>query len=105
MQQGDQAFAIGMQDAEIARAAEALGQHMLQHQPEELRTGHGTQFHLPGLCILVPEAHLATAHGDDILLRDDAPVEVAPEVDERLVAAAHALAIDDPAHRVAHWKG
>lgn len=37
MQQRDQALAVGMQKAEIARPAKVLRQHMLQHQPEEVR--------------------------------------------------------------------
>ena len=49
-----------------------LGQHMLQHPPEELRAGNGTQFALPRLGVAIAKAHLAIVAGDDILLADDA---------------------------------
>ena len=35
LKQGDQLLGIGMQKAEVARASEALGQDMLEQQPEE----------------------------------------------------------------------
>ena len=41
LQQGDQALAVGVQKAKVARTPESLGQHMLQHQPQELCAGHG----------------------------------------------------------------
>ena len=34
-------FAVRMQEVEVARTPETLGHHMVQHQPEELRAGHG----------------------------------------------------------------
>jgi hypothetical protein len=36
MQQGDQALAIGVQEAEIASPAKPLGQNVLENQPEEI---------------------------------------------------------------------
>ena len=39
VQQGDQALAVGMQEAEVARTPETFGQHMLQNQPQEVRAG------------------------------------------------------------------
>ncbi len=35
----DQAFAIGMQEAEVACPPKSFRQHMLQHQPQKLRAG------------------------------------------------------------------
>ena len=35
----DQALAVRMQEAEVARTAEPFGQHMLQHQPQKVRAG------------------------------------------------------------------
>ena len=42
MQQSDQAFAIGMQEAEVARLPKTFRQHMLQHPPQKLRAGYGS---------------------------------------------------------------
>ena len=39
LQQSDGAGAVGVQEAEVARSAQALGQHMLQQQPEEVFAG------------------------------------------------------------------
>jgi len=38
-----QPLAIGVQKAKVARAPKAFGQHMLQHQAQELRTGNGAR--------------------------------------------------------------
>ena len=77
MQQGDQALAVGMQKAEVAGAAEAFGQHMLQDQPQKVCTGNGALRQLPGLGVAIAESHLAVVAGDDILFGDDAPVQIA----------------------------
>ena len=39
VQQGDQALAVRMQKAEVARAPQTLGQHDLQDQPQKMRPG------------------------------------------------------------------
>ena len=80
MQQGDQALAVGMQKTEVARSPEALGQHMLQDQPEEIRAGQSALLGPPGLGVLIAEADLAVAAGDDVLLANDAAIEIAPEI-------------------------
>jgi hypothetical protein len=51
MQQADQALAVGVQEAEIARAAKALGQHVLENQPEEISTGERALFRLAGFAL------------------------------------------------------
>jgi len=45
-----------MQKAKVTGASEALGQHMLQNQPQELSTGHRPGLHLFRLTVLVAEA-------------------------------------------------
>jgi hypothetical protein len=69
MQQGDQALAVGVQEAEIASAAKALGQHVLENQPEEIDPGERAPFRLAGLSVAIAEAHLAILAGEDVLLR------------------------------------
>ena len=49
MQQADQALAVGVQEAEIARTAKALGQHVLENQPEEIDTAERAPFRLSDL--------------------------------------------------------
>jgi hypothetical protein len=41
------------------RAPEALGQHVLQDQPEEARAAHGAHRHLAGLAVAIAKADLA----------------------------------------------
>ena len=53
-------------------------------------------FPLPGLGVAITEAHLAVIAGDDVLLLDDAPVEVAPQIDQRLLPGADGFAIHHP---------
>ena len=71
MQQCDQPLAVGMQKADVARAPEPLGQHILQHQPEELRPWNRPALELPRLAIAVAETHLPVGAADEILLADD----------------------------------
>ena len=39
LQQPDGAGAVGVQEAEVARAPQTLGQDVLQHQPKEIGAG------------------------------------------------------------------
>ena len=78
---------------------------MLQHQPQELCAGHGAPFQLHGLAVAITEADLAGGAGEDVFLGDDAPVKIAPQIDERLLARAHGFAIHHPRHGVMIWQG
>ncbi len=101
LQQGDQALAVGVQKTEIAGAPETLRQHMLQHQPQELRAGDGAPLPFPRLGVAIPESHLAVFTGDDIRLPDDTPVKITPQVDQRRLSAADRFAIHHPFPRMA----
>ena len=79
MQQGNQALAVGVQEAEVACAAKALGQHVLENQPEKIDTAERAPFRLAGLGVAIAEAHPALLAGDDILFQDDAAVEITTE--------------------------
>ena len=79
MQQGDQALAVWMQEADIARPSEPLGQHMLQYQPEEIRATHSSTRKLPGFAIAVTETHLTVRAGDDVVLADDPAIQIATQ--------------------------
>ena len=78
MPQGDQALAVRMQKAEIARPPKSLGQDVLHHQPQKRRAGYGADFHPPGLGIAIAEPDSAAIDGDDILLGDHAAVQSKP---------------------------
>ena len=96
MQQGDQALAVGVQEAEVACAAKALGQHVLANQPEEIDTAERAPFRLAGFRVALAEAHPAILAGEDILFSYDAPVEVTTDGDQGLLAAATRLAMRYP---------
>ena len=44
LKHGDQTFAVGVQEAEVAGASEAFGQHMLEDQPQEPGAGDCSVF-------------------------------------------------------------
>jgi hypothetical protein len=74
LQQADQAFAVGVKEAEVSGAPESLGQDMLQDQPQEVCAGQGAALHLSGFCVAITEGHLAVVAGQNIRFADDAPV-------------------------------
>jgi hypothetical protein len=100
LQQRDQAFAVRMEKAEVARAPKALGQDMQQEQPKEGRAAHRAQRHLAGLAVAVTEADLPLLARQNVLFPNHAPIQIAAQIDQRLLAAAHALAVDDPLVRM-----
>lgn len=85
-----------MQKAEVARAPEALGQDMSENQPEELGAGQCSGAHLSGFAVLITKSHLTVPAGNNVLLLDDAFIKIAPKINQRLVAAADRLDVDDP---------
>ena len=96
MQQADQPFAVGVQKAEVAGPPEALGQDMPEDQPKELNTGQRASPHLSALAVLITKGYLAVPAGDNVLFLDDAFIQIAPQINQRLVAAANGLDVDDP---------
>ena len=70
MQQADQALAVGVQEAEIARTTKTLGQHVLENQSEELSAGKRALFRLAGFNAAIAEAHPAIRAGEDVLFTD-----------------------------------
>ncbi len=105
MQQSDQPLAVGVEEAEIARAPQALGQDMAQQQPQELCARERSGLHPPALAVLVAVGHLTVIAREDVLLADHAAVEIAGEIDQGLVAGADVLAIDHPFFGMTRWQG
>ncbi len=85
-----------MQEAEVAGAAKTFGQDVLQDQAQECHAAHAALFDPSGLAVPVAERHPAIVVGQDIFLPDHAPVQVTPEVNQRLMACADLLAIGHP---------
>jgi len=96
MQQRDEALAVGVEEAEVAGPPQALGQDVLDDEPEEVGPGKGALFELAGSGVSPAVAHLGVVEGEDVLLADDAAVEIAAQVDQGGLAGADALAVDDP---------
>ena len=93
-------MAVGVQEAEVARAPQAFGQDVQQHQPEEFGAGKRAFGHLFGLRVAVLEGHGAggalTVAAQDVALLDDAAIKVSAQVQQGLLAVADAAAVDDP---------
>lgn len=95
-QQSDQALTVGMQKAKVAGAPDTFGQHMLQHQPQEMCPGNAPTFHPCGLGVSINKAHLSVVAGNDIHPPNDALVNMASQIDERFVAGAEGFTVHNP---------
>jgi hypothetical protein len=98
VQQRDEPFAVGMEEAVVAAAAEAFGQDVVQQQPQEVGPGQGTGPADP-MIVGVAEGHLAVLAAQDVLLWQHPAIEVAPKVHQGLVTRADPLAVDHPCVR------
>ena len=77
LQQPDGARAVVMQEAEVARPAQALGQHVLNHKPQEVGAGQRALRHLVGLGVAVLEGHVAAlVAAQDVAILDHAALMV-----------------------------
>jgi hypothetical protein len=75
----DQPLAVAVEEAVVSGPAEAFGQDVLQQQPEKVGPGQGTG--LGGAAVLgVAEGDLAVVATQDVLLRQNPAVEIAPQV-------------------------
>ena len=72
VQQLDQALAVGVEKAEVARAAQPLGQDMAQQQVQEVGARERSGLPAAGAAVLEAEGHLAVVAGEDVLLPDHA---------------------------------
>jgi hypothetical protein len=81
VQQLDQTFAVGVQKAEVAGAAEALGQDMLKQQAEEGGAREGAGFGAAGFAVSIAEGDLAVVAGEDVLFLEDSAVQIAAQID------------------------
>ena len=100
----DQPFAIGVQEAEVTGASEPFGQRMLEDQPQERRAGDRSECPLFGVGVSIAEGHLAVLASDNLLLPDHAAIEIAPQVNQCLLAATDGLAVHHPGVGIASGK-
>jgi len=99
LHEGEPGFRLSVQEAVLAHATQAGWQDVQEHGPEEIRDGQGARGVGAGLCVAIAEGDGA-ARGiviDQIVLADDAAVEIAGQVFERGLAAPDVAAVDDPA--------
>jgi hypothetical protein len=69
---------------------------VLQDQPKESGAAHRAYHHLASLAVAVAKADLALVTGQDVLILNDAPIEIPAEIDQGLFAGTDTLAVDDP---------
>ena len=68
LEQRYQPLAIGMQKAKVARTPKTFGQHMLQHQAQELRTGNGARGASLGFAVAPAVGHGFAVAAQDVSL-------------------------------------
>ena len=62
-----------------------------------MRSVDGARRVFAGTTVAIPERDLTIGAAHDVVLLNHPPVQVAPQIDQRLLAIAHGLAIDHPA--------
>ena len=90
---------IAVEEAVITHTTEPRGQHVLDDQPHEARTADGSGHPLSALAVAVGERHRLAVVGDQLLLADDATIEIARQVLQRRLPGADPAAVHDPAFR------
>jgi len=85
-----------VQKPEVAGAPEALGQDMLEQQPEEGGAGERSRFAAASFAVAVAKGDLAVVAGEDVLFLEHAPVQIAAQIDQSLFPGADVLAVHDP---------
>jgi hypothetical protein len=70
-------------------------QHMLQDQPQEIRTGQGSLLRLSALGLSIKEAYLTVRAGYDILFANDPTIKIAPKIDERRLSRDNGFTMAD----------
>lgn len=85
-----------MQQAEVSRPMETLGQYVLQYQPEEVCSFQGARFPLSGLAFFIAEGHPIVLQTQDLALTDDTLVEVAGQVGQGRFTPSDTFALDYP---------
>ena len=94
--QSQQFPGIAMQEPIIPDPAKALGQDMLQYQPQEVLTLERAVPGLTGFAVNVLEGHLAVVIGNDVFFTDHATVQVTGQVLQGRLAFTDMLAVDHP---------
>ncbi len=85
-----------MPTAEVTGAPKALGQDMLEQQPQKAGAGEGAGFGAAGFAVSLAEGDLAVVAGAEVLLLEHPPVQVAAQLDQGLFPRAAGLTVGAP---------
>ena len=85
-----------MQEPVIPDPSKALGQNMLQHQPEKVFALECSVLRLAGVAVNVFEGHSAVVIGNDVVFTDHTTVKIAREILQSGLASTDMFAINDP---------
>ena len=96
LHQRQQFFSITVQEAIIPDPAKALGQNMLQHQPQKVFALEDSVLRVARFPFGIAVRHLACLIGNDILFADNAAVQVARQVRQSRFPFPDMPAIHDP---------
>lgn len=96
LQQSQRAPRVVVQNAEVAGPLQALGQDMLQQQPQEVFCGQGVRGRPAALGIAPAVGDLAALAAQDVALGDHASVDIAPQIAQRLLSITHGFAVHHP---------
>ena len=73
-----------VQQAEVAYFMEPLGQDMLEQAPQKLHSRQQHGFPFPGGGMLILEGHLVVVHGENAVVGDGNPVDIAAQICQHL---------------------
>jgi len=88
-----------VEEAVVTYPTEPGGQHVLDDQPDEARAADGAGHPLAALAVSVGEGHRVAVVGDQLLVADDAAIQIARQVLQRRLPGADVTAVHDPALR------
>lgn len=94
-----------MQETIVARTPETLGQYVLQHQAQKLDPPDAALHDLLGFAVAPAVGHLSVLAANDVSLLNHPAVQIAPQIDQRLLTvtfAAWADPDDDSAIQLLH---
>ena len=93
--EGDESLAVSMEEPEGASTAEALGQDVLEQEPEEVGAGESASAARASV-ISITEGYRVIVGGDDVAFLKNAAIEVLAEIHECLFTAADMCAMNHP---------
>ncbi|KAF0188747.1 MAG: hypothetical protein FD168_1547 [Desulfobulbaceae bacterium] len=96
LQKEDELLAARMEETIGSGPPESSGQHMEHEQVEEILAGDRSGPVFSALGMAITKGDHAIPAVQDVFFADDAPVQIAAEVDKGLITIARLLAVDHP---------